>query len=391
MVYRDNYGMDKLSILGFGCMRFPKKGNGFDIEEIEKEIKYAIEKGVNYFDTAYAYPGNEEALGMALSNTGLRDKVYIATKMPHYFIKDIDDLENKFAEQLRRLKTDHVDYYLMHMLPDVKTWNHLIEKGVDKWLEEKRSQGKIRRIGFSYHGNTDIFLDILNSYDWEFCQIQYNYMDETSQAGREGLMAAHEKGIPVIIMEPLRGGRLVNDLPKEADDIFRKSGKDQSPAEWALRWLWNQKEVSVVLSGMNSMDMVKENVRIASETIPGSMTEDDFAVIEEVKAAINSKMKVGCTGCRYCMPCPKGVDIPGAFRCYNVSYTDNYFVGIKEYFMCTTMKNEPSLASQCIECGKCEQHCPQGITIREELKNVKKRFENPIFKLITKFIPGRLK
>lgn len=391
MIYRDNYGKDQLSILGFGCMRFPRKGNGFDMEEIEREIKYSIENGVNYFDTAYIYPGSEEALGTVLNNLGMRDKVYIASKMPHYLIKDVQDLEKKFNEQLRRLKTDHIDYYLMHMLPDAKTWDNLVEKGVLKWLEEKRDKGAIRRIGFSYHGNTDTFIEILDKYSWEFCQIQYNYMDETSQAGRVGLMEAAKRNIPVVIMEPLRGGRLVNDLPKSADDLFKKSGKSWSRAEWALKWLWDQKEVSVVLSGMNSMDMLKENIRIASETEPGSLCEDDFKTIEAVKNAINEKMKVYCTGCRYCMPCPKGVDIPGAFRCYNVSYTDNYAVGFKEYFMCTTMKNEKSLASQCIECGKCEQHCPQGIEIRKELKNVKKRFENPIFKLATLFIPGKVK
>jgi len=391
VIYRDNYGKDKLSILGFGCMRFPKKGNGFDMPEIEKELKYSIENGVNYFDTAYVYPGSEEALGTALEDLGMRDKVFIASKMPHYLIKDIQDLEKKFSEQLRRLKTDHIDYYLMHMLPDAKTWDNLVAKGVDRWLEDKRTQGKIRRIGFSYHGNTDTFIEILNKYNWEFCQIQYNYMDETSQAGRVGLMEAAKREIPVVIMEPLRGGRLVNDLPSEAYDIFNKSEKSWSAAEWALKWLWDQEAVSVVLSGMNSMDMVSENIRIASEMQPNSLAADDFAVYERVKAAINKKMKVGCTGCRYCMPCPKGVDIPGAFRCYNVSYTDSYFVGLKEYFMCTTMKNERSLASQCVECGKCEQHCPQNIPIRKELKNVKKRFENPIFRFIKLFIPGKVK
>ena len=391
MIYRNGYVKDNLSILGFGCMRFPKKGNGFDMDEIKRELKYAIDEGVNYFDTAYIYPGSEEALGEALDELKLRDKVYIATKMPHYMMKTVDEAEKRFNEQLQRLRTDHVDYYLMHMLPDAMTWDVLVERGILKWLEDKKAQGKIRRIGFSYHGNTDTFIEILNRYDWEFCQIQYNYMDETSQAGLAGLKEAAKREIPVVIMEPLRGGRLVNDLPREAVEAFERSGTKRTPAEWAFKWLWNQKEVSVVLSGMNSMDMIKENIRVASETEPGSLSADEMEVYKKVKAAINSKMKVGCTGCRYCMPCPKGVDIPGAFRCYNVSYTDNYFVGIKEYLMCTTMKNEKSLASQCVECGKCEQHCPQSIPIRQELKNVKRRFENPVFKLAMKFIPGKLK
>ena len=389
MIYRDNYGKDKLSILGFGCMRFPKKGNGFDMDEVKREIKYCIDNGVNYFDTAYLYPGSEEALGTVLSELGLRDKVYIATKMPHYLIKDIDALEKRFNEELSRLKTDHIDYYLMHMLPDSATWDVLVSKGVDKWLEDKKAKGLIKRVGFSYHGNTDAFIELLDKYAWEFCQIQYNYMDETSQAGRAGLMAAAERQIPVIIMEPLRGGRLVNDLPKEAEALFADSGRPWSKAEWAFRWLYDQPEVSVVLSGMNSMEMVKENIRTASETEIHSLTDEDFDVYSKVRMAINKKMKVGCTGCRYCMPCPKGVDIPGSFRCYNVSYTDNYVVGIKEYLMCTAMKKDRAMASQCIECGKCEQHCPQGIAIRSELKNVKKRFETPVFKMITMFLPGR--
>lgn len=381
MQYRSNNQEQNLSILGFGCMRFPKKGKNVDMEETEKEILYAIEQGVNYFDTAYIYSGNEEVLGKILKKNECRHKINIATKLPHYLIKKSDDMERYFNEQLRRLQTDYIDYYLMHMLPDVGTWERLIGLGVIPWLEEKKKSGQIRKVGFSYHGNTDAFQKLLMAYEWDFCQIQYNYMDEFSQAGRAGLQAAAKKQIPVIIMEPLRGGRLVRDLPQQALKLFEHKGEGKSPAEWAFRWLWDQKEVSVVLSGMNSMEMLKENIRIANEVKAGEITTEQRKVYELVKKAINQKVKVGCTGCGYCLPCPQGVDIPGAFRCYNVSYTDSFFNGMREYFMCTTMRAKKSNASLCIQCGKCETHCPQGISIRKELKKVKHRLENPAYKI----------
>lgn len=389
MKYRNNNGNQDLSALGFGCMRFPKKGNAFDMVEVEKQIMYAIENGVNYFDTAYVYSGSEEALGTVLEKNHCRDKVKIATKLPHYLVKKEEDFERYFAEELKRLKTDYVDYYLMHMLPDINVWNRLINMGVLEWIAAKKESGQIRHIGFSYHGNTTTFLELLDAYDWEFCQIQYNYMDEHSQAGKKGLIAAAAKKIPVIIMEPLRGGSLVNNLPKKAEEIFAKGTEKRSPAEWALRWLWNHKEVSVVLSGMNSMAMVEENVRIASTVEPDQLTSNDLDMIERVKEAINEKTKVPCTACSYCMPCPFGVDIPGSFRCYNVSYTDGYFKGLMEYMLCTTARNKQSFASLCKECGACEKHCPQSIPIRADLKKVKRRFENPFYRVFAKVIRKR--
>lgn len=386
MNYRKGSGEDKLSIIGFGCLRFQKNGNKIDMEETEREILHAIDLGINYFDTAYIYSGSEEALGEILSKHGVREKVKIATKLPHYLLKKQEDMNRYFEEQLSRLKTDYIDYYLMHMLPDVTTWNKLVDMGILSWLEEKKEQGKIHHIGFSYHGNTTDFIELIDAYDWEFCQIQYNYMDEFSQAGRKGLQHAANKNIPVIIMEPLRGGRLVNHLPQKAISLFEQAEPKRSPAEWALRWLWNQKEVSMVLSGMNSMEMLDENIRIASKAQIGELKENDFLLFDNVKNAINEKIKVPCTGCSYCMPCPRGVDIPGSFRCLNVSYTDGYRKGFKEYFMCTTMRAKKSYASLCIECGKCEKHCPQNISVRKELKQVKKRFEHPIFKAIAWFV-----
>lgn len=372
---------DNLSILGFGCMRFPRKGNSFDEEEIERELLHAIDMGINYFDMAYIYPGVEEVFGRVMEKCGFRDKINIATKLPHHMMKDINSMQKHFDEQLRRIKTDHVDYYLMHMLPDLKTWNTLIDRGALKWLDDLKKTGKIRKLGFSFHGDTNLFLELLNAYDWDFCQVQYNYLDENSQAGRRGVEEAYAKGIPVIIMEPLRGGRLVNNLPKDAVAAFEKSSRNYSPAEWAFRWLWDQPAVSVVLSGMNSMEMLKENIRIASEVETGAFTDDDMKVIEQAKNAINAHVRIPCTGCSYCMPCPFGVDIPGSFACYNTSYTDSYLVGIREYIMCTSLKTQKSAASLCKECKRCEQHCPQHIEIHKELKKVKKRFESPVFRL----------
>ena len=379
MQYRsDKYG-NQLSVLGFGCMRFPQKMGRIDMEQTELQLMAAINGGVNYLDTAYIYGGSEAAVGEILEKNNARDRVYIATKLPHYLIKSREGMEKLFREELKRLRTDHIDYYLMHMLTDPDTWQRLKDLGIQEWLEEKKTSGEIRQVGFSYHGNTDVFCRLVDAYDWDFCQIQYNYMDEHTQAGRRGLQYAHAKGMPVIIMEPLRGGRLVNNLPPEALKMFSDRIENRTPAEWALRWLWDQKEVTVVLSGMNSMEMVQENMGIASQTQIGQMGEQEQALLQEVVKAINAKLKVGCTGCGYCMPCPKGVDIPGTFAAYNRYYNDGKFVALKEYFMCTTLRQNSAAASQCIGCGKCEKHCPQNIPIREKLQNAKKTLENPIY------------
>jgi hypothetical protein len=379
MHYRKDRRGEELSILGFGCMRFTHKRGSIDFEEAERELQSALEQGVNYFDTAYIYPGSEELLGNFIEKHQCRSQMHIATKLPHYLIRKPEDMERYFQEQLKRLHTDYIDYYLMHMLPDVTTWERLKGLGVEQWLEEKKASGAIRNVGFSYHGNTHSFQALLDARDWDFCQIQYNYIDEHTQAGRRGLAYAHEKGLPVIIMEPLRGGRLVNALPPKAQKLFAEATPQRSSAEWGLRWLWNQPEVTVVLSGMNSMEMVAENCRIASQVEAGEMGEREMELYRQVKEAINEKIKVGCTGCGYCMPCPKGVDIPGAFRCYNARYTEGFYTGMKEYFMCTTLRGKRSNASQCVKCGRCETHCPQGIQIRAELDNVRRVMEGPVY------------
>ncbi len=372
MQYRKDRHGDELSILGYGCMRFSRKGGGVDIEKTGEELMAAYRAGVNYFDTAYIYPGSEAALGEILARNGIRKNVRIATKLPQYLVRNLQSLDRFFEEELSRLQTDYVDYYLMHHLTDVAQWERLKTVGILDWIAGKKASGAIRNIGFSYHGNTDNFLKILVDYDWDFCQIQYNYLDETTQAGVAGLKAAAERGIPVIIMEPLRGGKLVNKLPEAAKRLISGNERGWSAAEWALRWLWDQPEVTVVLSGMNSVEMVEENVRTASDARAGVFTADDRAFLQRVLGIIKEKEKVGCTGCRYCMPCPKGVDIPGIFAGYNTMYTESPTAGRSQYFQTVALAAEPSFASQCIQCGKCEQHCPQGIPIREKLQEAER-------------------
>ena len=388
MQYRqDKYG-NALSILGYGCMRFTKKGGGIDLEKAEQELMAAIDGGVNYLDTAYIYPGSEAAVGKILEKNQCRDKVYLATKLPHYLMRSVEAAEKCFQEQLRRLRTDHIDFYLMHMLTDDATWHRLCQMGIDRWLREKQAAGQIRQIGFSYHGGSDTFCRIVDAWDWDFCQIQYNYLDEHSQAGRTGLLYAAQKGLPVIIMEPLRGGRLTQGLSAKARSLFAETGK--SPAWWAFDWLWSQPEVTVVLSGMNSLDMVRENLAAAQEARPGSMTEEGLARIARVRQEILKNMKVPCTGCRYCMPCPFGVDIPGTFHAYNMKAAEGWFSGMKQYVMCTALRSEPSCASRCRQCGKCESHCPQGIPIREKLKEAAREMEGLPYRAV-RFANAKLK
>ena len=380
-----NYRMDKcgnkLSILGFGCMRFQKKQGKIDFDEAEREILTAFRGGVNYYDTAYIYPGSEALIGEVFRKNGIRDQVHIATKLPHYLIKNREGIERLFQEELKRLQTDYVDYYLMHMLNDVDTWNRLKKLGIEDWIREKKESGAIRQIGFSYHGNSEMFCALVDAYDWDFCQIQYNYLDEHSQAGRRGLHHAAAKGIPVIIMEPLRGGKLVKMLPEAAKKAMEGHPIRRTAAEWGFRWLWNQPEVTVVLSGMNTEAMVKENLKTAAQVQIGELTSQDHAMLAQVVKAINGKMKVPCTGCGYCMPCPKGVDIPGTFAAWNRYHTESKFGGFREYLMCTALRKNSAAASNCIECGKCERHCPQGIPIREKLKEARKDLENPVYKI----------
>ena len=425
MKYRkDKYG-NEISALGFGCMRFKTRAGKIDFQKAEKEIMTAYELGVNYFDTAYLYPGSEALIGEIFEKNGIRDKIKIATKLPHYLVKNLKDFDKYFDTQLHRLRTDHIEYYLMHMINDVQSWERLKALGIEEWLAEKKESGAIGQIGFSYHGNSDAFAALLDAYEWDFCQIQYNYLDENSQAGRAGYEYAASKGVPLVIMEPLRGGKLATKLPKKAVKLFEeyrpsdaipgaadsgssadaidfgssadaanpsnstaaKKMRKRSPAEWSFRWLWDQPGIMCVLSGMNSVDMVVDNCIAAEYAEPGCFTDEDRELIRKAVKIINAKTKVPCTGCRYCMPCPAGVDIPGTFSAYNTRYVDGWFTAEKEYMMCTTLRKNSSAASNCVGCGKCEQHCPQHINIRDELKKARRVLEGPVYKIGKKVVP----
>ena len=381
MQYRTDRKGNKLSILGYGCMRFTRSGGGIDYEKAERELKLAIENGVNYLDTAYIYPGSEALVGEILEKNNLRDRVYIATKLPHYMIRSVNGAEKMFREELKRLRTDHIDYYLMHMLNALGTWEKLKKMGMEEWIAGKMASGEIRNIGFSYHGNTTNFKPLLDAYDWDFCMVQYNYLDENSQAGREGVAYAAAKGLPVMIMEPLRGGELTGLLPEAAKKAIAADPKKRSAAELAFSWLWNQPEVTCVLSGMNSEEMIAENVRTASGIKADSFTTEDFALIEAVREAINGTLRVRCTGCGYCMPCPKNVDIPGAFHALNLLSLKKGSAK-RQYLQSTVMRKTPTSASQCVGCGKCEQHCPQHLPIREKLKEASSELETLPYRVV---------
>ena len=363
-------------------MRFPGAPGHPDAKTADAIISRAVEQGINYLDTAYLYPGNEVCVGASLERLGLRDRVLLATKLPHASCACAGDFDRFFDEQLRRLRTDHIDYYLMHNITSPAQWERVVALGIEDWITRQKAAGRIRQIGFSYHGSAADFLTMLDAYEWDFCQIQYNYMDEYSQAGVEGLRYANAKGLPVIIMEPLRGGRLVNLLPESAKKLFRADKEGRTPAELALKWLYNQPEVTCVLSGMNSMEMVEQNLKTASESHVGCLTASDAALIEQVKEEIKKHVKVGCTGCGYCMPCPRGVDIPGTFRCYNAMYSEGKKSGRKDYLQCTAFRKDTASASQCVGCGKCEKHCPQHIEIRKELKCAASELEDVKYKVM---------
>ncbi len=379
MLYR-KFGKtnEKVSILGFGCMRLPLLPGGdsskIDEELATKLVRYAIDEGVNYIDTAYPYHGvgmgsagqSEPFVGRALRD-GYRQKVKIATKLPSWLIHAPEDMDKYLNEQLARLQTDSIDFYLVHSL-NATLWKNVKEAGVISFLDRAIRDGRIKYAGFSFHEKHEHFNEIVDAYDWSFCQIQYNYMDEVYQAGKKGLLYAAKKGLGVTIMEPLRGGKLVSNLPLAVQGVFEQAEIKRTPAEWALRWVWDHPEVSVVLSGMNCMEQVVENIKVASTAADSSLTVSEKQVIEQTKSIFQQRTKVNCTACGYCMPCPTGVNIPGCFSLYN----NFYMFGREEFY---GMLQPQQRASNCIECGLCETHCPQSIPIRQELKNVKAIFE----------------
>ena len=378
MQYRaDLRSGNKLSIMGFGCMRFPKNFTQIDINKAEQLVVKAVEDGINYFDTAYLYGGSEEALGQILAKNNLRDKVFIATKLPFNKCKKYADFDSFLKTQFERLQTDYIDYYLIHNIGNIDSWKRLCDLGIEKWIKEKKESGQIKNIGFSSHGAFAEFSNLLDAYDWDFCQIQYNYLNTNDQAGTAGLKKASEKGIPVIIMEPLLGGKLATGLPRKAVNVFKAANSSVSPAAWALKWLWNQKEVTVVLSGMNEMSQLKENVDIAKDAVPDMFSPDEEKLFDAVITEINASYKIPCTGCNYCMPCPHNVNIPACFTAYNVLHTIGYITGMQLYVTSTGVVDPQKNydASNCRECEACEKKCPQNIPIIKSLRKVNKKMK----------------
>lgn len=358
---------EEVSLLGFGCMRLPTLPDGeIDEEEAIRIIRYAIDHGVNYLDTAYGYHGgkSEVLVGKAVQN-GYREKVHIATKLPVWLLNEPADCERLFSEQLERLGVDQVDFYLLHSL-DKGNWHRAVENEALEFLEQAQEQGRIKHVGFSFHDDLPVFREIIDSYPWDFCQIQFNYMDECYQAGLAGLKYAASKGLGVIVMEPLRGGRLVKNVPQEVQELFNQAPVKRSPAEWAFRWVADHPEVSLILSGMHSFQDVEENLAIMAEAKPNSLSKKEIALINKAKEIYEQRIKVLCTDCRYCLPCPQNVSIPDIFRLYNDASIYNTVEDSKGWYANFVKKEQD--ASRCIACGQCEAVCPQNIAIIDSLQ-----------------------
>jgi uncharacterized protein len=386
LLYR-NFGKtnEKVSVLGFGAMRLPALENDptkINEKEAIKMIRYSIDQGVNFIDTAYPYGGfdmykggqSEPIVAKALKD-GYREKVNISTKLPTWLIETREDMDKYLNEQLERLETDVIDFYMIHGI-NKNYWEKMKELGFEEFLDKAIEDGKIKYAGFSFHDRIEFFKEVVDHYDWSFCLIQYNYLDDNYQAGREGLEYAFNKGLGVATMEPLRGGQIAANIPEEVKDTFDQAVVKRTPAEWALRWVWNHSEVSVVLSGMNSMEDVKENLRISSDAQSNSLTKKELNVVDHAKKVFNDKLEVGCTSCGYCLPCPEGVNIPENIAKYN----DYYLFGTPETLERFKFGYEMGLlngqrASDCTECGLCEEHCTQEIPIRQVLKKVKNLYE----------------
>lgn len=374
----------RLSVLGFGGMRFPiNDGNyaSIDEEKSTEMIKYAVESGVNLIDTAYPYhgtgmanPGQSELfIGRVMKEHGFRDKVYLSTKLPSWLIDSREKMDEILDHQLERLQTDCIDFYLVHGL-NKHLWENLVSHGLFEFLDSIKKSMKVKHVGFSFHDDLGTFKKITDAYDWEFCLIQYNYLDVNFQAGEEGIKYAFDKDMGIMIMEPLRGGSLVQGLPSEITDLYTNSEHKRTPVEWALQWLWNQPEVGTVLSGMSELKHVVDNVKYAGRSSPNSFTDDDSKIMDKAQEIFRSRIKVNCTKCGYCMPCPAGVNIPECFSLYNAASLIN---NTKHSSLIYATFSDSEKATACVECGECESHCPQSIKIIDELKNVTKLLDKP--------------
>ena len=390
---------DEIFPLGLGAMRLPTKNNSIDREKAQEFILYAINKGVNYIDTAYAYHGGESEsfLGEILSLTDgdgvkYRDKVKLSTKLPSWMVRSREDMDAFLNEQLGKLQTASIDYYYVHSV-DLSTILRLKKLGLYEFLEKAKSEGKIKNIGFSYHGSPHEFNELIDDFNWDMVLVQYNYLDVNAQAGIRGIQYAYEKDIAVFGMEPLKGGLLAGELPKDVTDLFDSVDSERSSVDWALSWVLNQKEITCVLSGMGSLEQIKENMAIAERVEVNSLSDEELDILDKAQGIFNSMMKINCTGCGYCLPCPKGVNIPDCFNVYNEKYLfDKKLLGIfpgamaNYYMVVGGITNKQSSAGLCNHCGRCKRLCPQSLDIPNELDRVKSEFEKFGFNYQIKFI-----
>jgi hypothetical protein len=377
---------ENVSVLGFGCMRLPVldgQRDRIDVPLATEMLRYALDRGVNYVDTAFPYhgasfdetPGTSEAFtGEVLRAGGYRDQVLLATKLPGWLVKSRDDMERILAGQLERMQTDRIDCYLLHALNGAM-WQKLDELGVRDFLDAAKADGRIRYAGFSYHDDPPVFAPIVDAYDWDFCQIQYNFLDVDFQAGASGLRYAAERGLGVVVMEPLKGGRLAPPVPDPIQALWDKAPVRRSPVEWALRFVWDDPRVSLLLSGMSTMEQVVQNVAVAGEGRPGSLSPAEMALIGEVREAYRARTVVGCTGCKYCLPCPAGIDIPLVLSCVNNASLFDDPAGERIGYDIEVMLGHTTRASECTECGHCEEACPQHVAVITEMANAAQMFE----------------
>lgn len=357
------------SALGFGCMRLPllKDGSG-NIDEIEaiRLIRDSIDKGVNYVDTAYPYHGGKSELLVSKAlKDGYREKVYLADKCPVWLVKVYEDFDRLLNEQLEKLQTDHIDFYLMHAL-DANSWKNIKSLDCFKFIEKAKKDGRIKHIGFSFHDKLEVFKDIVDSYEWDFCQIQYNFIDQENQAGSEGLYYAAAKNMAIVVMEPLLGGKLAKEAPCPVQALWDTAKVKRTPVGWALSWIWNHPQVSVILSGMNAQEQLDENLAVGEKAVPNFLSKEENDLVDKVKNKYAELTKVPCTACEYCMPCSSGVDIPGVFKLYNQASIYNDLEGSSDEYKKGI--DDKKKADNCVECGDCESVCPQKIQIIEKLK-----------------------
>lgn len=392
MQYRTMPNSDeKLSVLGYGCMRLPTYVGGpasnlINKEKALKQIRYAIDNGVNYLDTAYPYHlgASESFLGEYVLKDGYREKVKIATKLPCMMINKKESIQEIFDKQLEKLQVEYIDYYMLHSM-NGSSWKKMLDFGIIEFMDKVKREGKVKSMGFSFHGLKEDFITICDGYNFDFAQVQYNIIDVSFQAGIEGIEYAHKKGMGIIVMEPLRGGSLVTKMPKGVEKIYDSANIKRTPADWALRFVLNHPAVTLVLSGMNDDDHIKENIKICSDSFINGMTAEEVDVTKQVRDKFNELQQVGCTGCAYCLPCPVGIDIPAAFKNLNNYHMFSKPLGIMYHINYLGMAADDGKAhwtNSCINCGKCEEKCPQFIPVREKFKLVQRDLETPFVKSV---------